>query len=40
MPNLPEGEGGGHIWGWRHKTQQFIDGLRAASEAKEPLDFH
>lgn len=40
LPLLPEGDGGGHIGIWREKTQQFIDGLRAASAAGEPVDFH
>jgi hypothetical protein len=40
LPLLPEGEGGGHIGIWRNKTQQFIDGLRAAAAANEPLGFH
>ncbi len=40
LPMLPDGEGGGHIGNWRAKTQQFIDGLRAAAAAGEPLDFH
>ena len=40
MPNLPEGDGGGHIGNWHEKTQRFVDGLRAAAEAKENVDFH
>ena len=40
LPNMPEGDGGGHIRDWRETTQQFIDGLRLAAERKEPLDFH
>ncbi len=40
LPLLPDGEGGGHIGAWRAKTQQFIDGLRRAAKANEPLDFH
>ena len=40
LPLLPEGEAGGHIGNWRAKTQQFVDGLRAAAAAGEPLDFH
>ena len=37
---LLEGDGGGHIGGYRLKTQQFIDGLRRAAEAGEPVIFH
>ena len=40
IPLLPDDEAGGHIEHWRKKTQQFVDGLRAASAAGEPLDFH
>jgi hypothetical protein len=40
IPLLPDGEAGGHIGHWRVKTQQFVDGLRAAAAAGEPLDFH
>jgi len=40
IPLLPEEEAGGHIGNWRSKTQQFVDGLRAAAAAGEPLDFH
>lgn len=40
LPDMPEGEGGGHIGNWRDKTKQFIDGLRKAAAAGEPLDFH
>jgi hypothetical protein len=40
LPLLPGGEGGGHIGNWRDKTKQFIDGLRAAAAAGEPLGFH
>lgn len=40
IPLLPEGEGGGHIGMWRAKTQQFVDGLRRAAVANEPLGFH
>jgi hypothetical protein len=39
LPELPEGEGGGHIRGWRETTQRFIDGLRAAAEAGEDVEF-
>jgi len=35
-----DSEGGGHIGRWREKTQQFVDGLRRAAAANEPLDFH
>jgi hypothetical protein len=40
MPNIPEGDGGGHIGNWKEKTQKFIDGLRKAAAANEPLEFH
>lgn len=40
IPLLPDDEDGGHIGNWREKTQQFVDGLRAAAAAGEPLDFH
>ena len=39
MPLL-KGDGGGHIGDYRDKTEQFIKGLRKASKAGEPLDFH
>ena len=39
---LPEltGDFGGHIGDIRAKTEQFIQGLRDAASANEPLDFH
>jgi hypothetical protein len=40
LPNMPQGDGGGHIGDWRAKTQQFIDGLRAAAANGEPVEFH
>lgn len=40
LPNMPEGDAGGHIGNWRAKTQTFINGLREASSANEPLGFH
>lgn len=40
LPLLPKGDAGGHIGDYRDKTQTFIDGLRKAAEANEPLDFH
>jgi hypothetical protein len=40
LPDLPEGEGGGHIGDWRAKTQQFIDGLRSAAATGEDVEFH
>jgi len=40
IPLLPNEEAGGHIGHWREKTQQFVDGLRAAAAAGEALDFH
>lgn len=39
VPLMPESDGGGHIKNWRDKTQQFVDGLRAAAVAGEPLEF-
>jgi hypothetical protein len=40
LPNLPKEDDPGHIRNWREKTQQFIDGLRAAHKAKENVEFH
>jgi hypothetical protein len=40
LPNMPLGDGGGHIGGWREKTQTFIDGLRLAASQNEPVGFH
>lgn len=40
LPLLPDGDGGGHIGDWREKTQRFIDGLRKAADAGEPVGFH
>lgn len=40
LPKFPNGDGGGHIGNWRDKTSQFIQGCRAAFEAKENLEFH
>ena len=34
------GDGGGHIGDYAEKTEAFIAGLRAASEAKESVVFH
>lgn len=39
LPLLPDGDGGGHIWDWKETTQQFIDGLRCASEKQEDVKF-
>lgn len=39
LPNMPEGDGGGHIGDWREKTQKFIDGLRLAAERGEDVEF-
>lgn len=36
---LLEGDGGGHIGAYRDKTQTFIDGLRKAAAADEPVEF-
>jgi len=40
IPLLPQGDSPGHIGNWRDKTQQFVDGLRRAYEAKENVEFH
>lgn len=42
MPNLPDGDEVERMLGWsaQQKTQQFIDGLREAAAAGEPLGFH
>jgi len=40
LPNLPIGEGGGHIGNWLDKTSQFIKGLRLAASRHENVDFH
>lgn len=40
LPLLPAGTGGGHIGDWRVTTQTFIDGLRAAAEAGERVEFY
>lgn len=39
LPLMPEGEAPGHVRHWRNTTQQFIDGLRAAVEAGEDVEF-
>jgi hypothetical protein len=39
LPLLPDEDAGGHIGNWRDKTQQFIDGLRAAVRAGEDVEF-
>lgn len=39
LPSLPDEEDPGHIGNWKEKTQKFIDGLRAAAKANEPLEF-
>lgn len=39
LPLLPEGEAPGHVRHWRNTTQLFIDGLRAAAEAGEDVEF-
>ena len=39
LPEL-EGDFGGHIGDIKAKTQKFIDGLRLAVAANEPVDFH
>lgn len=40
LPLLPDEDAGGHVGYWREKTQTFIDGLLAAHEAGEDVDFH
>ena len=40
LPLLPDEDVKGHIGNWREKTQAFIDGLRKAAEAGDPLDFY
>ena len=40
LPLLPDEDSGGHIGNWRVKTQTFIDGLRDAAAANEPVGFH
>lgn len=40
LPNMATGDAGGHIGDWTKKTQQFIDGLRAAAAKGEPVGFH
>jgi hypothetical protein len=39
LPKLTDEEVGGHIGNMRTKTQTFIDGLRAAAEAREDVEF-
>jgi hypothetical protein len=39
MPLL-DGDGGGHVGNYRDKTRTFINGLRAAAAANEPLGFY
>ena len=39
IPKL-DGDGGGHIGSWRHKTETFIAGCRAAAAAGEALIFY
>jgi hypothetical protein len=40
IPQLPDGDGLGHIGNWRDKTETFITGLRAAASAGEDVGFH
>jgi hypothetical protein len=40
LPLLPDEEAAGHIGHWRTKTQAFIDGLRKAAAAGQPLEFY
>ena len=37
---LLKGDGGGHVSDYQDKTQAFIDGLREAAAAGEPVGFH
>lgn len=39
FPNMPEGDGGGHIGNWRATTQAFIDGLLEAARLGEDVKF-
>jgi hypothetical protein len=39
LPKLPEVDAPGHIGNWREKTQWFIDGLRAAADEGEDVEF-
>ena len=39
IPLLPDEYVGGNIGNWREKTQKFVDGLRTAALAGEPLRF-
>ena len=39
LPLLPDDDDWGHIRNWRDKTQMFIDGLREAAAAGEPVGF-
>jgi hypothetical protein len=40
LPKVEGLEDGGHIGNYVEKTQTFIDGLRRAAEAGEPVGFH
>ena len=40
VPKLPQGDAPGHIGDWRDKTEAFINGLRDAAQAGEPVEFH
>lgn len=39
LPLLGDDEGGGHVGLYRDKTQTFINGLRKAAAANEPVEF-
>jgi hypothetical protein len=39
LPLLPDEQPAGHIGHWHTKTQQFVDGLRAAHAAGEDVEF-
>lgn len=40
IPLLGDEDGGGHIGYFSEKTQTFVNGLRLAAEAGEPVGFH
>jgi hypothetical protein len=40
LPEMPDGGEPGHVGSYRATTRTFIDGLRRAAAANEPLGFH
>lgn len=40
QPNFPQGDVLGHIENWQKRTQQFVHGLRRASDAGETVEFY